>query len=87
MNDKYYCTTCELPESECKCHGTRTYHPISRLYEKQIQQLQAENERLREALHNIYEYNSNIPLHTDDHHVKHFSKQIDLWANEALEGK
>lgn len=38
----------------------------------------------KNALENIREYNSMIPLHTEDPHVEHFVEQVEAWCAKAL---
>ena len=38
-----------------------------------------------DAVENILEYNTMIPLHTKDSHALHFVEQIDAWCEKVLE--
>lgn len=39
---------------------------------------------MKQAMENIREYNSMIPLHTEDPHANHFVEQIEAWCARAL---
>ena len=51
--------------------------------EETINEQKEANKELLSALENIAEYNSMIPLHTEDAHALHFVEQIELWCDKA----
>lgn len=52
--------------------------------EQEVKRLNTRIRELEDALTNIREYNSMIPLHTEDAHALHFTEQVDAWCLRFL---